>query len=358
MLTSRTAAVVALALVACGSGCGSSSAPPTAASHPQKLSEYGLFVGNGAAQQPAVGVIPYDLNTPLFSDYADKYRFVKLPPGTSAKYSPHDAFEFPVGTIIAKTFAYPVDARDPSRGRRLLETRILRHDPDGWVGVPYIWNAEQTEAELDVAGDLVDVSWIDEHGDDRTNNYIIPNANQCKGCHKQGDAFLPLGPKARHLNKDFAYAGGTENQLTHWQRAGALQGAPKPAEAPRLAVWNDPATGTLDQRARAWLEVNCAHCHNAVGPARNAGLDLMADQTSPTKFGIFKTTVAAGRGTGGFDFDILPGKPDESVVMFRLKSIDAGIMMPELGKRLMHTEGVDLVREWIAAMPQAERPSR
>jgi uncharacterized repeat protein (TIGR03806 family) len=358
LLTRRIAALAALAMLACAAGCDSGSAPPDAASHPQKLSEYGLFVGNGSTQEPAEGVIPYDLNTPLFSDYTDKFRFVKLPPGTSAKYSAGDAFDFPVGTIIAKTFAYPHDARDPSLGRRLLETRILKHEPEGWVGVPYIWNAEQTDATLEVAGDLVDASWIDEHGDQRSNNYIIPNANQCKGCHTQGNAFLPLGPKARHLNKDFAYAEGTENQLTHWQRVGALEGAPDPSAAPRLAVWNDPSTGTLDQRARAWLEINCAHCHNPAGPARNAGLDLLADQTTPTRFGIFKTTVAAGRGAGGRDFDIVPGKPDESVVMFRLNSTDAGIMMPELGKRLIHTEGVELVRQWIAAMPEVERPSR
>ena len=139
--------------------------PEPAAPAPAKLSEYGLFVGNGSTQQPAAGVIPYDLNSPLFSDYTDKFRFVKLPPGKSPSTAPDEAFEFPVGTVIAKTFAYPHDARDPTKGRRLLETRILKREADGWVGLPYIWNDEQTEAMLDVAGDLVDASWIDEHGD-------------------------------------------------------------------------------------------------------------------------------------------------------------------------------------------------
>lgn len=358
MNTHRICTLAALALVAFAAGCGTSASPDAAPAPPQKLSEYGLFLGNGHSQQPSDGVIPYDLNTPLFSDYTDKFRFVKLPHGTSATYQEVDAFEFPVGTIIAKTFAYPVDARDPSQGRRLLETRILKHEPDGWVGLPYIWNAAQTEATLEVAGSLVDVSWIDEHGAKRENNYIIPNANQCKGCHKQGDAMLPLGPKARHLNKDFAYGKGTENQLAHWTRVGALQGAPDPKDAPRLAVWNDPHSGTLDQRARAWLEVNCAHCHNPQGPARNSGLDLTAAQDAPHKFGVFKTPVAAGRGSGGFDFDIYPAHPEQSIFLFRLTSIDAGIMMPELGKRLIHDEGVALVREWIAAMPQQPRPTR
>ena len=154
------------------SGCGSRAArrgSPVAVAGPdarpfEKLSQYALFAGDPAAQEPAEGVIPYDLNSALFSDYAEKYRFIKLPPGTHATYRDDDAFEFPVGTVIAKTFAYPRDARDPSQGRRLIETRILKHEPDGWVGLPYVWNDAQTEATLDVAGDTVDVSWIHTDG--------------------------------------------------------------------------------------------------------------------------------------------------------------------------------------------------
>jgi uncharacterized repeat protein (TIGR03806 family) len=343
----------ALASVGCGA---SQSAPET--HQAQKLSEYGVFTGNGSTQEPAAGVIPYDLNSALFSDYADKYRFVKLPTGTSAEYRADEPFAFPVGTVIAKTFAFPVDARDPAAGRKLIETRILKREAEGWATLPYIWNADQTEAVLDVAGDMVDVAWIDEHGQPRTNNYIIPNANQCKGCHKQGDEVLPIGPKARHLNRDFVYAHGSENQLAYWTRTKALTGGPDPNDAPRLASWNDPQSGTLDDRARAWLEINCAHCHNPAGPARNSGLDLMASQTAPTKFGIFKTTVAAGRGSGGLLYDIVPGKPAESILAFRMGSTDAGIMMPELGKRLVHEEGLALVRDWIAAMPPVEGPNR
>ncbi|HTM54249.1 MAG TPA: SO2930 family diheme c-type cytochrome [Pirellulales bacterium] len=343
-------ALVALIVVA---GCGTNA--PVEEGPPQKLSTYALFVGDPTAQQPAEGVIPYDLNSALFSDYTEKFRFIKLPPGTKAEYRENEAFAFPVGTIIAKTFAYPADARDPAAGRRLLETRILKHESDGWVGLPYIWNREQTEATLDVAGDTVDAKWIDEHGAERVNNYIIPNSNQCKGCHKQGETFAPLGPKARHLNRDFAYPDGTHNQLAHWTHVGALAGAPAPADAPRLPVWNDPADGSLDARARAWLEINCAHCHNPDGPARNSGLDLLASQTSPTQFGIFKTPVAAGRGTGGRDFDIVPGEPDKSILAFRIASQDPSIMMPELGKRLVHDEGVALIREWIAAMPPSQQ---
>ena len=220
----------------------------------------------------------------------------------------------------------------------------MKHEENGWVGLPYVWNDAQTEATLDVAGDTADVSWIHTDGRVRTDNYIIPNANQCKGCHMAGETMQPIGPKARHLNRDFAYQEGTENQLTHWSRLGALAGAPNPAEAPRLAAWDDPKTGSLDARARAWLEINCAHCHNPVGPARNSGLDLLASQHTPTAFGIYKPPVAAGIGSGGLAYDIIPGQPDQSIMAYRIASTHPGVMMPELGKRLVHEEGVACAR--------------
>ena len=138
----------------------------------------------------------------------------------SAAYKPDGVFDLPVGTLIAKTFAYPRDARDPSKGRRLIETRILKHEPDGWVGLPYMWNDAQSEATLDVAGDTVNVSWIHSDGEPRTNNYIIPNSNQCKGCHKAGETMLPIGPKARHLNRDFDYASGNGKPTDALEPAG------------------------------------------------------------------------------------------------------------------------------------------
>jgi len=350
-VVARAGALLLLAASGCGPRAVRETTPAQAPAQPfAKLSQYALFAGDPAAQVPAEGVIPYDLNSPLFSDYAEKYRFVKLPPGTHATYRDVDVFEFPVGTVIAKTFAYPHDARDPSRGRRLIETRILKREPDGWVGLPYIWDSAQAEATLDVAGDTVDVTWIHTDGRPRTNNYIIPNSNQCKGCHKTGERMTPIGLKARHLNRDFAYRAGTENQLTHWSRRGAMAGAPSPAEAPRLAVWDDPRSGPLDARARAWLEINCAHCHNPEGPARNSGLDLTAAQRNPTAFGVFKPPVAAGIGSGGLAYDIVPGRPDQSILAYRIASTHPGVMMPELGKRLVHEEGVALVRQWIAAM--------
>lgn len=316
----------------------------------EKLSAYGLFQGNGSTQQPAAGVMPYDLNTPLFSDYTVKYRFLQLPPGTRAKYHATEAFEFPVGTVLAKTFAFLHDLRDPAKGQRLLETRLLVHRPEGWVGLPYLWNEAQTEATLEGIGGTRDVRWRHTDGKERSLNYIIPSKNQCMSCHENQRVMQVIGPKARYLNKTFAYPDGIENQLARWQKAGLLTGVPDPAKAPRFPVWNDPTTGTLDERARAYLEVNCAHCHNPKGPARTSALDLLATQTDPTLWGLHKPPVAAGRGTGGRKFDIVPGKPDESILVYRMESTEPGVMMPELPRRMVDDEGVALIRAWITAL--------
>jgi uncharacterized repeat protein (TIGR03806 family) len=346
---------IGLVLVLLATGCAKIETPRQPVLDPSweppaQLSAYGLFLGNGTAQEPAPGVFPYDINTPLFSDYAVKFRFIALPAGEAAIYHDPEVFDFPAGTIIAKTFSYPFDMRDPAQGRRLMETRLLIHRPDGWIGLPYVWDEQQTEATLKIAGTTRDVQWVDTEGNERKLNYIIPNVNQCLGCHENNRIMRPIGPKARNLNRDYQYRDGKENQLARWMREGHLQGAPELAQAPKLAVWNDSTTGSLQERARAYLEMNCAHCHNPVGPARTSGLDLRYEQTNLAKVGFRKTPIAAGRGSGGRLFDVVPGKPDDSILVYRISSAEPGVMMPELGRRLVDPAGVALIREWIASL--------
>ncbi len=317
---------------------------------PERLSAWGLFA-DAALQWPASGVIAYDLNTPLFSDHAEKLRFVRLPEGTTVQYQEDGVLEFPVGTVIAKTFAYPSEDASTGGRLRLLETRLLVHEADGWVGLPYIWNDQQTEARLSIIGGRAQVVRTDAEGRSQTIDYLIPNSNQCKGCHRRSErTMLPIGPRVAQLNRDFDYPSGRENQLAHWARVGALTGVGEPAAAPRYPVWNDAASGSLDHRARAWLEINCAHCHNPEGPARTSNLDLSYGQTDPTFWGVRKRPIAAGRGSGDRLFDIVPGVPEESIFVYRLESLDPGVMMPELGRTVIHHESVELIREWIAAM--------
>ena len=312
------------------------------------LSSYRFFA-DGPGQVAGDGVVPYDINSALFSDYASKHRFLFLPEPMA--YADSGPFDLPVGSVLIKSFGYRADLRDDDSAEQLVETRLLVHADQGWKGLVYVWDEEQTDARLQKAGGIVPVEWIDAGGDQQDLRYIVPNINQCENCHVAGDAAQPIGIQARHLNRDYAYDDGSENQLAALSSRGLLTGAPAdPADAPRAAVWDDPESGTLDERARAWLDINCAHCHNPAGPARTSGLDLRAEQVEPAAYGVCKTPVAAGAGSGGRRYGIVPGQPDESILLFRLESVEPAVRMPEILRQTVHTESVDLMREWIASL--------
>lgn len=322
------------------------------------LSSYRFFAGNGSTQQPNAGLVPFDVNTQLFSDYTVKQRFVYVPAGQAASYNASGAFEFPVGSVIVKTFSYPHDQRAPAQGAEILETRLLVRKSNGWVGLPYVWNAEKTEAVLKIVGATLSVSGVQADGTNATFAYTVPNSNQCKECHREnvdsGGVNL-LGIKARHLNKNYSYTSGVANQLTHWAQLGILTGAPSdPSAAPRAAVFDDPTTGNIESRARSYLDINCAHCHNQGGAARSTGVYYAITETTPGHLGICKSPTAAGRGTGGFSRVIDPGHPNESILTFRMRSIEPEIAMPELGRRRVHAEAVDVLSQWIATLENCD----
>jgi uncharacterized repeat protein (TIGR03806 family) len=372
----RALAGVGVALLLALAGCAR--APDAVRFHaegnPEHLSDWNLVLANGRRLELNEGVVPYELNTALFSDYAHKLRTVWLPPGTSAKYDAHEAFDFPVGTVISKTFYYPIEAG--SRGSdvvlrsdatqaefagqglamdrvRLIETRLLVRRKDGWVAFPYVWNAAQTDAELARTGDEFPLQLQSADGKRTPFTYVVPNSNQCAGCHapdNKANRIAPIGLKARHINRDHRYDEGLENQLAHLGRIGYLSGAPAPAQAPRNADFRDEKQ-PLDGRARAYLDINCGHCHNGKGPANTSGLWLDAAVTENMRLGVCKPPVAAGQGTGDHIFDIVPGKPGESILPYRLGSTDPGAQMPELGRSTQHAEGLALIDAWIAAMP-------
>ena len=306
---------------------------------PRSLSQFRFFT-DGIGHRPNDRVIGYELNTPLFSDYAVKNRFVYVPEGQSARYTDNGSFDFPVGSAFIKSFGYPADFRDPNSKIRWIETRVLLRRKSGWVALPYVWNADGSDAILARAGRRRPVSWTDASGDTREISYRVPNQNQCKSCHSLNNEIALIGPSARNLND------GT--RLAQWVDWSILDRAP--TDAPRIPVWDDENDGSLDERARAYLDVNCAHCHNALGSASNSGLFLAYEETSAISRGILKRPVAAGRGSGGFDFDIEPGHPERSILLYRMESSDPGIAMPELGRELLHAEGIALIRRYIAEM--------
>jgi uncharacterized repeat protein (TIGR03806 family) len=308
----------------------------------EKLSEYGFFVGKLSDLNPSLSVHFYSLNTPLFSNYAEKIRFVKIPEGSMAKYHPTEVFEFPVGSILIKNFYYPIDFRKPDKGRKLIETRLLINQPDGWEALPYIWNEDQTDAFYDPAGETKTISYINANGKKVTTSYAIPNKNQCKGCHVRNEKLLPIGPSARQLNRT---SENGANQLKQWKDLSLLDTAP--VDAPRLAVWDDQSSGDLNARARAYLDANCGHCHSRTGPASTSGLFLDVYEKDFSHLGVNKPPVAAGRGAGNNLVDIKPGDPNKSIMLYRMNTTDPAIAMPEIGREQIHKEGVELIAEWI-----------
>ena len=320
---------------------------------PKKLSAWRLFTVRSGTLTPNQGVVPYDLNTPLFSDYASKYRYVWMPTGTSAQYRGDGPFDFPAGTVLAKTFAFRVDG---SSVEKLIETRLLVHTASGWEPVLYIWDNQQRDAILELVPDPVPVKWIDAGGRRHEFNYVIPNLNECHECHDNQKILLPIGPKARNLNKNYNYAEGSENQLLHWARAGYLQGLPAPGVLPRAAKWDDPSTGALADRAAAYLDNNCAHCHQPGGQAGYTGVDFRLTQTELAHQGLCKSPNSAGE-VGSLRYDLVPGRPDESILIFRLESTAPKTSMPALSRDVVHVEGVKLLREWISSLPGGCRKS-
>lgn len=315
------------------------------------LAAYRLFL-DPAAHRPNARVTPYALNTPLFTDYAEKARFLYLPPGTSARYRDAGLLDLPVGAALVKTFAYPADLRRPGEAVRTIETRLLIRKASGWTALAYVWNAEGTDATLKRAGARVPVSFIDLKGQRREIDYAVPNVNQCKQCHSLDEAVSPIGPKARNLNGDFVYAGKAENQLTHLGRLGLLTGTPSALSVARTPVWDLPSEPLAD-RARAYLDSNCAHCHQRRGFASNSGLFLDLEERDPSALGVGKRPVAAGRASAGLDFAIAPGDPDRSILVHRMATSEPGVAMAPLGRSLVHDEGLDLVRAYIASLPKS-----
>ena len=312
-----------------------------------KLSEYMFFEGELRRLKPSPGVFPYSLNTPLFSNYAEKLRFFKLPPGGKIRYKDSTVFDFPRGTVLIKNFYYPKDFRRTDSERMILETRLLVHEEAGWQAYPYIWNEEQTEAFYDPSGETREVRYLNLSGKKVTTPYIIPNKNQCKGCHLSGNAIVPVGPSARQLNTTINLRGSEENQLEYWRERMLILDMPAITNVPKGVVWDNPSSGTLNERARAYLDANCAHCHNRRGPANTSGLWLDVFEHDPAHLGVNNSPVAAGRGSGNLNFDIVPGVPDKSILLFRMRTNDLSVAMPEIGREQVHKEGVALIEEWI-----------
>lgn len=341
---------------------------------PEQLADYGVLKREGNTLSVAGNTVVYQLAAPLFTDYALKFRTITLPAKAKVGYQADEVWELPIGTVISKTFFY---ARDPARpggwlkgGKleggeqidleryRLVETRILRRDVDGsWQANTYVWNEAQTEARLRRIGQEV-VSTLRDPANGKVADlrYSVPNARQCQTCHAvdstRGQAGIqPIGIKTRYLNIDYLYRDGHSNQLVKLGQLGSIEGLPANlAGLPSMVAYADPKAGSVDARARSYLEINCMHCHNSLGDARQSGL-LLTASAQGSALGVCKQHVAAGAGGADLTYDIVPGKPEQSLLLSRLQATGGQAIMPRIGRSLVDEEGVRLMSEWITAMP-------
>ena len=277
------------------------------------LSAYNFFIGDLAELNPnaSAGVIPYDLNMPLFSDYASKRRFLYVPKDKTIPFDTSSVLSLPIGAVLIKHFYYT----DVNGQEDYVETRLLIRKENGWQPEIYEWNDDQTEANRTVIGGTRVLSVL-ANEEAVTFNYLIPNQNQCKNCHAFNGEIDIIGPNIHNLNKLYTYADGSENQLDRWISLGVLE-SPTIMNIPQWPNIDD-FSSSLDDRARAYLAVNCSSCHRLEGSAANSGLYLEYDNTMDSlNLGFWKTPVAAGDGSGGLTYVIHPGKADQSILLYR-----------------------------------------
>jgi len=379
----------ALLLTACGSDDNSNTTSVCNASAKQvdwekvlqanadKLSDYRLFANPcDPTQNASERGLAYTLAAPLFTDYASKYRFVFIPAGKTASYNATESFEFPTGTVISKTFTMPSDTSE--RGvekEKIIETRLLIKKEAGWVARPYVWNEAETEAYWDKNGEAVAINNL-QHGEHSLSfTYGVPNQNSCTTCHQfnpNGDNdvennvdptpayFSPIGPKARYLNSDYDYGMGPENQLNKWVSENMLTGLPADlTSVPKAASFSDEKSlseysGTPEQltaTAKAWIDINCGHCHRTEGQASNTA--FRADYNTPWLGHERYHGACAEPVSGSMEGStkvIVPGDSSVSLVYNRLNTAEPGRSMPPLGRAVIHQEGTALIKAWIDSM--------
>lgn len=311
------------------------------------LSNYGLFDDltdiQNSIRTPG---IKYSLNSSLFSDYANKHRYLVLPEGTNANWLENDVFEFPTGTVIIKVFALPEQfIQNPSE--RIIEVRLQIKRELGWIFLPYVWHPELNDGYLKLSGKTISHYYSDGNVNSDF-DYHIPTAESCKTCHQNKNGFAPIGPKARNLNKVINHENIQINQLQLWTSLGLLKGAPiNLSTIDTMPKWTD-RNHPIQDRAKAYLDINCAHCHSDHGTAALSGLRL---EYWRKDLDYAHGVCNSSHGWRGGGFDIWPGEGEESSIPRRMNMTEAKDRMPPIGRTLIDNEAVELMEEWIDNMP-------
>ena len=311
---------------------------------PAKLSGLGVF-SDVARQTPALGVVPYEVNVPFWSDGAEKQRWFALPNAGASIYQAGDgpsAWWYPEGTVFIKTLGLELVQGDPSTRKR-LETRILvvnsGHVAEGFT---YRWNDAQTEAVLLPPSGTNEIFVVKDPAGSTSVNWRFPSRRECLSCHHTSAGGVQ-GFSLAQLNRDVEIDGRVMPQLDALATAGYLHSIPGPrVRIPTLAAATN-ANWSLEWRARSFLSVNCSPCHRADGIAV---LNWSAELATPLE----STGIIGGipyNHLGDYQSRIIsPGAPDHSVLFQRLSKLGIG-HMPPLANSVVNLGGVDLVRKWI-----------
>ena len=313
---------------------------------PRLLSQTGVFC-NVTNLTPEGILIPYDLNVPFWSDGAQKTRWACVPPGALIHFSPTGEWSFPPGTVFVKNFEIATNELNPTRTRR-LETRLLVRDAAGGVyGVTYKWRADHSDAEL-LETNFTEEILIKTATGVRQQQWYYPSRADCLTCHTANAGYV-LGVKTRQLNRDLEYPEGkTQNQLVAWRNRGLLDASFSDADVktfPRLARVNDPAQ-SLEDRARSYLDANCANCHRPGGTV--ASFDARYD-TPLAGQNIVDGPVLIDQRIDGARV-IAPHDVWRSIMLFRVNTTEA-YRMPPLARNTIDAAGVELIRQWVESLP-------
>ncbi|WP_439152196.1 hypothetical protein [Winogradskyella sp.] len=295
--------------------------PQVIAEFRTNLSELNLYAGNISDLVLSTRAFPYELNTPLFTDYAHKQRSIALPPNTSMEFDGDGFPIFPNNTVIAKTFYYNVDERDLSLGRQIIETRVLIKINGDWESGDYKWNEDQTDAVLEPNGSTLPITWIDANGVSNSTTYAIPSSSQCFDCHNTYGNTTPIGPKLRTMN--FEVNG--VNQLQKFLDNNQLRGLSDVSSIGKIVDWNDTSE-SLEDRARSYFDINCAHCHIPGGFCETQSTLNLAYETSLEDSNI---------------------QVRKNSILFRVGSYNPGVSMPFIGTTMLHDEGVQLIQDYL-----------
>jgi uncharacterized repeat protein (TIGR03806 family) len=315
---------------------------------PALLSQTGAFE-DVRALKPVLGLLSYDLNVPFWSDGAEKRRWIAIPPGERIDFAPTGEWKFPPGTVFVKHFELSPDPDHRHKTRR-LETRVLVCASDGSVyGASYKWRADETDAELvtDAITDRV-FEPAQAPGASRARTWYYPSRADCLICHT-ATAGGVLGVKTRQMNRNHAYSGGrVENQLLAWSRLALLEPRVDAASLPQLDSLSRPddLSRSLQDRARSFLDANCAHCHRPGGVAGN--FDARYD-TPLARQNLIDGPVLIDMGLDRARV-IAPRDVWRSVALARVESMEQP-KMPPLAHEVIDRVGAQLLREWIRSVP-------